>query len=187
MLLCLCGLGLFGLDPRAGLRKLAQKATNYSGQGFSLRGEKDRFVLPSKLRNPLAEASGERTLCVSKHDRWPCLVGFGKDRVETFDSLLDELEDKAIRRGDDAFDRELRSADLWTFTPINFDASGRFVLTPTLTELGGIGDGLYFHGIGQIITIWNPEALLSKGPEFAQFQAYCRQEMAATQAKGKGK
>ncbi|TIX51367.1 division/cell wall cluster transcriptional repressor MraZ [Alteraurantiacibacter aquimixticola] len=166
---------------------MAQKATVYSGQGFSLRGEKDRFVLPAKLRNPLAEASGERTLCVSKHDRWPCLTGFGKDRVDTFEDLLDELEDKAIARGDMAFDRELKSAALYTFTPTNFDASGRFNLSSTLFELGDIGDALYFHGIGQIITIWNPEVLLAQGPEFAQMQAYCRQEMAAANAKGKGK
>lgn len=160
--------------------KVAQRATGYSGQGFSPRGEKDRFVLPSKLRNPLAEASGERVLCLSSHDRWPCLTGFGSDRVATFEDLLDAEEEKAIRLSRD-FDRELRSASLWTFTPTNFDASGRFVLSSTLSELGQIEDAIYFHGIGQVITLWNPQVLLAQGPEFAQMKAYCRQEM------GKGK
>jgi MraZ protein len=165
---------------------LAQRATGYSGQGFSLRGEKDRYVLPPKLRNPLADASGERVLCVGQHDRWPCLTGFGTDRVDTFEDQLDDLEEKAIRRGE-AFDRDMKSAMLWTFTPISFDASGRFVLPSTLSELGGIDNALYFHGVGQIITIWNPMVLLKQGPEFAQLQAYCKQEMASATAKGKGK
>lgn len=166
---------------------MAQKATGYSGQGFSLRGEKDRFVLPSDLRNPLAEASGERVLCLSKHDRWPCLTGFGTDRIDTFEDLLDDLEDKAIRRNETDFDREMKSADLWTFKRVNFDASGRFTLSSTLCELGEISDSIYFHGVGQMITIWNPEVLLRQGPKFAQMQAYCREEMAEALAKAKGK
>jgi len=144
-------------------------------------------VLPPELRNPLAAASGERVLCVSQHDRWPCLTGFGTDRIDTFEDLLDDLEDKAIRRGDDDFDREMKSADLWTFKRINFDASGRFVLSSTLSELGEIEGSIYFHGVGQVITIWNPEVLLMQGPQFKQMQAYCRQEMAETETRSKAK
>jgi MraZ protein len=171
---------------RGGLEEVAQKPTGYSGQGFSLRGGGDRFVLPPDMRNPISEASGERVLCVAKHESWPCLIGFGTDRVSRFEEILDDLEDKAIRAGKD-FDRAMRSAKMWSFKRLNFDASGRFIFTSTLTELGRIKDELYFHGVGQVITIWNPDVLLGLGEEFEIFQVYCRQEMAEARAKGKGK
>jgi MraZ protein len=165
---------------------VAHKPTGFSGQGFSLRGEKDRFVLPADMRNPIAEASGERVLCVGRHESWPCLVGFGTDRIAQFDDILDRQQAEARQNGD-KFDRALRSGQLWSFKKHAFDASGRFVLNPSSVKLGRIEDQLYFHGVGEVVTIWNPEILLGLGDEFDFFKIYCEQEMAEAMAKGKGK
>ena len=63
----------------------------------------------------------------------------------------------------------------------------RFVLHPSSVKLGGIEDQIYFHGVGDVITMWNPAVLLGLGDEFAVFKIYCEQEMAETLGKGKGK
>lgn len=162
---------------------MAKGPTGYGGQGFSLRGEKGRFVLPPAFRNTIAETSGTRVLCLAKHDRWPCLSAFGTDRPATFEDQLDREEEKAIRLNHD-FDRELRSLQLWSFTEIPFDASGRFVMPDTLAELGEIGEQIYFQGIGPFFTLWNPEKLETMGAGFEGAQAYCRKAVADATAKG---
>ena len=49
----------------------AGKPIAYSGQGFSLLGEKGRFVLPPDFRKAVRDSGlGERVLCVAKHPRW---------------------------------------------------------------------------------------------------------------------
>ncbi len=160
--------------------------SEFSGQGFSLRGEKGRYVLPAEMRNPLATASGERVLCVGRHESWPCLVGFGTDRTQHFEEILNEQRDEARANGD-KFDRALRSGQLWSFKKHAFDASGRFVLNPSSVKLGKIEDRIYFHGIGDVITMWNPDILMGLGDEFDFFKVYCEQEMEEALAKGRGK
>ncbi|MXO88949.1 division/cell wall cluster transcriptional repressor MraZ [Altererythrobacter aestuarii] len=175
------------MDPECvGLGEVTQAVAGFSGQGFSLRGEKDRFVLPPEMRNPIAEASDERVLCVGKHDSWPCLVGFGSDRIARFDEILAQQQEEARQNGD-KFDRAIRSGRLWSFKRHSFDASGRFVLNPSSVKLGKIEDKLYFHGVGDVITIWNPDILMGLGDDFDFFKIYCEQEMAEAAAKGRGK
>ncbi len=41
----------------------------YSGQGFSQKGEKNRFVLPPAFRKAVAESSDGKVLCLAKHER----------------------------------------------------------------------------------------------------------------------
>ena len=157
--------------------------SGYGGQGFSLRGEKGRFVLPPAFRNTIAETSGTRVLCLAKHDRWPCLTAFGTDRPATFEDQIDREEEKAIRLGQE-FDRELRALQLWSFQEIPFDASGRFVMPDTMSELGRIEDSIYFQGIGAFFTLWNPALLETMGPGFEGAQAYSRKAVADAGAKG---
>jgi len=164
---------------------VAERPTGYGGQGFSLRGEKDRFVLPPKLRNPLAEQSGERTLCIGPHVNWPCMIGFGVDRKLRFDSILDREEAKATSLGH-VFDRDEMMMQLWDFEEVPFDASGRFVMPGSVSEVGDIGDAIYFQGMGDYFAIWVPDILFAQeGKAFASPKAKCRAEMAAAEAKRK--
>ena len=157
----------------------------YSGQGFSLRGEKGRYVLPPAFRNAIApDADAPRVLCVAKHDRWPCLSGFGLDRTASFEDQLDREEENAVRRGQE-FDRELRSTQLWSFTEAPFDASGRFILPDHLAELCAIDDGICFLGGGRFFTLWAPGELYSMGAGWEGQQAIARKQ--EQDARGKGK
>jgi len=160
-------------------------ASGYSGQGFSPRGEKGRYVLPPAFRNAIAPTSAdERVLCVAKHDRWNCLTGFGLGRKATFEAQLDREQESALRLGRE-FDRELRSIQLWSFSELSFDASGRFSLPDHLAELASIDEGICFLGGGQFFTLWAPKQLYAMDQAWAGQQALCRKLEA--DAKGKRK
>lgn len=165
---------------------MAQRPAGYRGQGFSLRGEKDRFVLPPAFRKVFADLGDDKTLCLIKHESYPCLAGFGLSRTENFEDLLDTEAEAALRRGVD-FNRDLRSMQLWGFDEISFDQSGRFTLRDHVAKLGGLSEEIYFQGGGQFIYLWNPDSLYSMGAGFEGAQATCRalQEEATAKAKRK--
>jgi len=152
---------------------VAKAAGGYSGQGFSPRGEKGRYVLPPAFRNAIAANGADSRLCLAKHDRWNCLAGFGLARTETFEAQLDREEDNAVARGE-PFDRELRSTQLWSFAEVSFDASGRFILPDHLAELCTIDQGICFLGGGRFFTLWAPKQLYRMGPGWEGQQAMCR-------------
>lgn len=149
------------------------KAVSYSGQGFSLKGEKGRFVLPGDFRKAVRDSgNGERVLCLAKHDRWNCLVGFGLSRESALEAQLDREERIAIERAVD-FDREARAAQLFGFSKIPFDDSGRFVLPDRFLKLGRLTDRLFFQGGGAFFTIWNPDELAKMDAAWEGAQAAC--------------
>ena len=164
---------------------MAKAPSGYSGQGFSPRGDKGRYVLPPAFRNAIAPGERDpRTLCLVKHDRWNCLTGFGLASTDGFEQQLDREENSALRLHKE-FDRELRSTQLWSFFEVSFDASGRFILPDHLAELCGIDDGICFLGGGAFFTLWAPKQLYAAGHAWAAQQALCRKLEA--DAKGKRK
>ena len=164
---------------------VAKAPAGYSGQGFSPRGDKGRYVLPPAFRNAIAPGERDpRTLCLAKHDRWNCLTGFGLARTESFEAQLDREEDNAIRLQKE-FDRELRSTQLWSFTEVPFDASGRFILPDHLAELCAIDQGICFLGGGPFFTLWAPRQLYAMDAAWAGQQALCRKLEADAKAKRK--
>lgn len=166
---------------------MADRPGNYGGQGFALRGEKNRFALPPAFRNTITARSDERIMCVAKHDRWNCLTGFDLARTQEFEALLDREEERAIRTGAD-FDRDLRSMQLFAYTEVPFDASGRFILPDFLADLGNLRDAIYLQGAGTFFTLWNPEELARMGAGWEGAQAICRELQAkAASAKGRKK
>lgn len=157
----------------------------YSGQAFSPAGDKGRFVLPPAFRKAVKESSGGlKTLCLAKHERWNCLVGFGLSRKDELEAQLDREEEQALRLGRDDFDRDLRAVQLFGFIEVPFDDSGRFVMPDHLRVLGNVADGLYFHGGGRFFTIWNPAELAQMGAGWESAQAACANLVAETGAKG---
>ncbi|MFC4294597.1 division/cell wall cluster transcriptional repressor MraZ [Novosphingobium tardum] len=155
--------------------------------GFSLRGEKDRFVLPPAFRKLVRDASdGQRVLCLAKHDRWPCLTGFGLSRIDEFADQIDREEGAALARGVE-FDRDLRATQLYGFSEVPFDESGRFVLPEFLGQLGEIAGQAFFQGGGPFFTIWNPEALMAMGSGWEAAQAGCRALAAEASSGGRAR
>lgn len=156
----------------------------YSGQAYSPAGDKSRFVLPPLFRKAVKESSDGRVLCLAKHDRWNCLIGFGLSRKDELEAQLDREEERAIRLTQD-FDRDLRAMQLFGFVELPFDDSGRFVMPDHLRTLGRVEDGLYFQGAGRFFTIWNPAELAQMGGEWESAQAACANLVAEARAKNK--
>jgi MraZ protein len=144
----------------------------YSGQAYSPAGDKGRFVLPPLFRKAVKDSSDGRILCLGKHDRWNCLVGFGLSRKPELEAQLDREEEMAFKFGRD-FDRETRSTQLNSFNELPFDDSGRFVMPDYLRKLANIEDGLYFQGGGRFFTLWNPVELAKMGDDWAAAKAAC--------------
>lgn len=162
------------------------KPVSYSGQGFSLLGEKGRFVLPPDFRKSVRDSGlGERVLCLAKHPRWKCLTGFGLGRVSEFEAELDREERIALERGLD-FDRDQRASQLYGFAKVPFDDSGRFVLPERFFRLAGLGNAAFFQGGGKSFTIWNPEELARMGAGWEDAQEACA-ELALQAQGGKGR
>lgn len=172
---------LFGIGVQ-----VAGRPFSYRGQGFSLRGEKNRFVLPPAFRKVVKDSSyDQRTLCIAKHERWDCLTGFGLSRMDELDEQLDREEERAIRQNLE-FDRDTRSAQLYGFMEVPFDESGRFIMPEYLIELGGLEEQVFFQGGGAFFTIWNPAKLEAMGPDWAAAKAACK-ALASESAKGRKK
>ena len=166
---------------------MASQPYNYNGTGFSLLRDKGRFVLPPQFRKTVKDSSFDKqTLCLDKHDRWPCLIGFGLSRKDGFEAQLDREEDLAAKRSQD-FDRELRSLQLNGFAQMPYDDSGRFVLPDYLAELAKVEDQLYFQGAGQFFVLFSPVELAKMGQGWEGAQAACRQLAAEAQGKAKAK
>lgn len=144
----------------------------YSGQAYAPAGDKSRYVLPPQFRKAVKDSSDGRVLCLAKHDRWNCLVGFGLSRREELEAQLDREEERALRMGQD-FDRETRSSQLNGFVEIPFDDSGRFVMPEYLRSLANIGEGLFVQGGGRFFTLWNPVELEKMGDDWAAAKAAC--------------
>jgi len=165
---------------------MAARPYSYNGQGFSIQRDKNRFVLPAAFRSTLRESSGKAVVCLARHDRWKCLVGFGWSRVDEFPDLIDKEEERAIRAGRE-YDAEKRAFDLHKFYEVPFDGSGRFILPDDLVTLGKIGDQLYFQGAGQFFTAWAPGQLEEMGGGWEDAQLSCRNLAARELAKAKRK
>lgn len=158
--------------------------SGYNGQAFSPLGDKGRFVLPPDFRKAVKASSEGRILCLAKHDRWNCLIGFGLSRKPELEYELDREEEKALRLGRD-YDRDLAAMQKFGFSEVSFDDSGRFIMPDHLATLARIEGGLYFHGAGKFFTLWNPAELgrVESGMEAAQVT--CERLVADAEAKRK--
>ncbi|WP_369025779.1 division/cell wall cluster transcriptional repressor MraZ [Qipengyuania sp. RANM35] len=157
----------------------------YSGQAYSPAGDKGRFVLPPLFRKAVKDSSDGRVLCLMKHPKWNCLVGFGLSRKQELDAQLDREEELAARLGNE-FDRDTRAMQLFGFQEMPFDDSGRFVMPDHLRTLANIDEGLYFQGGGRFFTLWNPEELAKMGDDWAGAKAACESFLAEAKGKSKG-
>ena len=152
---------------------MESRRVRYNGQGFSPKGEKDRFVLPPDFRKALKESGdGDKTLCLQLHPELQCLIGFGLSREGELDAQLDREEESALRLGQ-SFNRLLRSSQMFGFLKVPFDDSGRFVLPPRFVKGANITDRLYFQGAGAEFLIFNPDELMKLGDDWRHAQLAC--------------
>lgn len=168
---------------------MADKLPAYMGEGFSLRGEKDRFVLPPDFRKTFEDIGDERILCIAKESDLPCLIAFGLSRTAYLEEMLEEEARYAQQRGA-PFNRRLRAGQLFTCGKVPFDASGRFILPQKYCKIGNISDNICFMSGGQVIMLWDLDQLGAMGPDWADqyelFLASAEEARAKAAAKGKG-
>lgn len=131
-------------------------------------------MLPPAFRKVVRDSSHDnKILCLAKHDRWDCLIGFGLSRMDELDAQIDREEELAARNGT-PFDRDTRSAQLFGFMELPFDDSGRFIMPEYLVELGGLEEQVFFQGGGAFFSIWNPDKLMAMGVDWAAAKAACK-------------
>jgi MraZ protein len=159
----------------------------YRGQGFSLRRDKNRFVLPNLFRGTVRESSNAQVLCLAKHESWNCLVGYGLSRTYEFETIIEQEREFAMKAGL-PFDRDMKAMTLYNYHEIPFDGSGRFVLPEDLAVLAEVDDQLYFQGAGQYFFVFAPGALAAMTePQFKGAQVSCASLAKAELKKAAGK
>lgn len=158
----------------------------YNGQAYSPAGDKGRFVLPPQFRSAVKESSNGRVLCLVKHQKLTCLVGFGQSRHDELEAQLDREEENSLRLGRE-FDRDTRASQLFSYISVPFDDSGRFVMPDHIRTLANIDSGLFFNGAGRFFTIWNPSELAKMGEDWIGAKAACDSLVAEAQSKARGK
>lgn len=160
----------------------------YTGNGLSQKGDKGRFILPPDLRKQVRDASeGLNKLCLARHHKWNCLIGFGTSRTLEFHAILERERQDAKDMGDTEWDYDTRSQQLFGFETVPFDESGRFLIPDYLTGLGAIGERIYFQGGGGFIMLWAPEELDKMGDAFVQAKATCAALIASAKTGGRGR
>lgn len=142
-------------------------------------------MLPPEFRKAVRESSeSERVLCLQVHPELKCLVAFGLSREAELDAQLDREEEIALQR-DVPFNRQLRASQLFGFTRIPFDDSGRFVMPTRFIKGANLGEKLFFQGAGAEFLIFNPDELMQLGDEWAHAKMGC--EDCEDQAMAKGR
>jgi MraZ protein len=114
---------------------VADAPVTYTGQGFSPKGDKDRYVLPAAFRSRVTESSGNQNLLlVTLHPAYNCLVGYGTSHRDRQARLIDAVE-------------------------VTYDNSGRLIIPAHLRQIAGIDEAIYFHGFRDTFLMWSPEQL----------------------------
>jgi MraZ protein len=166
---------------------VASRPFSYNGPDFSLRGDKNRFVLPAPFRSTLKASSGGMVVCLGKDEKHNCIIGYGISRRDEMLAQFDREAEAALGKGVE-FDAVERGMALFSVVEVKFDGSGRFILPDSIVKAANIQDQLYFQGAGRFFTAWNPDELYKmKGPGWEGPKATCASLQAAHLAKARRK
>ncbi len=136
---------------------------SYGGSGLSGIDGKGRTTIPAEIRDVVHQSSGGNIVCIGRHRELPCLVGYGRSERQQNRDIIEEMRRAAIMRGD-AFDDEEIGAPASSLYEINFEASGRFVLSPMLRHFGKLKNRVFFHATDSKFLLWDPEIFASSAP-----------------------
>jgi MraZ protein len=139
----------------------------FSGAALTAIDEKGRVAIAASLRNSIPGDGKSRQIYIATHPDSPCLVISGDDRLERIAAEIDRDEELAVRRGADFNRSAERRRRYGAGETTSCDASGRFILPPTLHELGDFeGETqLFLFGVGEYIELWPVSRLLAQEGE----------------------
>jgi MraZ protein len=142
----------------------------YSGPALSAIDDKGRLAIPANLRNSIPAASEDRTLCITKHERAPCLIAFGEDRMEALLADIEREDAAALARGT-AYDRDGAARAKFARTEhATLDKSGRFILPGHLRAAAHMDGPVFLYGAGRHFEIWDVDTLMAAGDGYAELQ-----------------
>jgi len=164
---------------------LAAEPVIFKGQELALKGDKDRFVLPAKIRKLVTQSSdGRNELLVTLHADLPCLVGFGESHHLRMASLIRQRADEAFLKGE-AFNPDDHNTIFGDAIEVGYDSSGRMIIPAYLRKTAGITDAIFFYGFGDTFLMWSPEQLMQQqGRQWTLARAACE---ALLETSGKGR
>jgi MraZ protein len=136
---------------------------SFGGSGLSGIDSKGRTTIPAEIRDVVQKSSEGNIVCIGRHRELPCLVGYGRSERQQNREIIEEMKRAAILRGE-AFDDEEYGAPASSLYEINFEASGRFVLSPMLRHFGKLTSRVFFHGTDTKFLLWDPEIFLAEAP-----------------------
>jgi MraZ protein len=136
----------------------------YTGSGLSTIDAKSRLTIPAQLRDAVAQSSGENSVCLQRHPKLPCLIGFGQ--AEKTQRLADlNTQWLASLNQPNILDREAEGAPASSIFDTNFEASGRFVIQPIHKKLGKLtGERAFFFGVTTHFMLWDPDVFKAEAP-----------------------
>jgi MraZ protein len=135
----------------------------YAGSGLSSVDGKGRATIPAELRDSVQESSEGNLVCLARHAKLPCLIGFGRTERQKLRADVEAQWQGAIARGDE-FDRELAGITASSIFETAFEPSGRFVLQPMLKHFGKIEERAFFFGATSHFMLWNPDIFRDHAP-----------------------
>ncbi len=124
---------------------------------------KGRTTIPAEIRDVVQKSSDGNVVCIGRHRELPCLVGYGRNERQQNRDIIEEMRRAAIMRGD-VFDDEEFGAPASSLYEINFEVSGRFVLSPMLRHFGRLTNRVFFHGTDTKFLLWDPVVFLAEAP-----------------------
>ena len=124
----------------------------FSGEYRHIVDEKNRLIIPSKVRNLL----GENIVITRGLDG--CLFGYG---IGTWNKIVDKLEDLPFTKKDARYFTRFFTSGA---TTLEFDKQGRVLLPSYLLDYANIKKEVVLVGVVNRIEIWDQE----KWEEFIQ-------------------
>lgn len=134
----------------------------YSGPAFTAMDSKGRFSVPASMRHIVqASSNGQNRLCLTKHEEYPCVIGFGHSYQQALRANIDHEEQLAPTRGEGYNRAAAMQRKFGLLEDVPFDDGGRFFISPFLKKLCSIDDIVFINGSGDYFELWNPQVLLA--------------------------
>src|SRR3546814_10360872 len=97
---------------------------------------KGRFSVPASMRHIVqASSNGQNRLCLTKHEEYPCVIGFGHSYQQALRANIDHEEQLALARGEGYNRAAAMQRKFGLLEDVPFDDGGRFFISPFLKKL----------------------------------------------------
>src|SRR3546814_6266853 len=130
-----------------GQAELVSEIGLLSCPAFTAMDSKCRFSVPASMRHIVqASSNSQNRLCLTKHEEYPCVIGFGHSYQQALRANIDHEEQLALARGEGYNRAAAMQRKFGLLEDVPFDDGGRLFISPFLTKLCRIDDLVFIHG-----------------------------------------